>query len=43
MESVRMIVKMIVHKICMYCNEKAYERAKVNERLHGRVVKKAEQ
>lgn len=43
MESVRIIVKMIAHKIYMYCSEKAYERAKVNERLHGRVVKKAGQ
>lgn len=36
-------IKTIVYKIRMHVEEKRYEKAKVNERLHGRIVKKAEQ
>lgn len=36
-------LKWIIHKIRMHVEEKRYVKAKTNERLHGRVVKKAGQ
>lgn len=36
-------IKTIVYKIRMHVEEKRYVKAKVNERLHGRVVKRGGQ